>query len=636
MAERILSAEVEINVSKATQNLDALAKKVEQAADAVESSADKTVAASQKIGQDATGAYLRAKKAVEDLAKKTTESSDTVVRELAKEAIAADKVGDRLQASSNRAGTALTNLNRVIQDAPFGFVAIQNNIDPLLSSFQALAKESGGVGAATKALFSTLAGPVGILFAVSAVTSAITALTQKYGSLGNAYNVLTGQTQQLTEEQKRYAEEAQKSAIGVERQRVETEALVKVARGDVGTKQQQIDALAKLNQAIPDNIGYLTQQNIKTEEGTRILAAYTKQLIDTAEAELLSSQAAELRVKLREQGKTLDQEVTKEIQKATKAQQQLGAGTSVAGALSGVNAITKAVNIDRDAVINGSKAFQEYVANANKLAEITNRINELTPGTINSPKVSGGKGLKASDIFDPSLNPLNKLYFTPEIVLTPGGFEIQTGLKKLNQLVQQNIDTTAATRTFIIPSKIIIKPEKLNETVQNLNKQLNAAIANFSTDAFAGIGELIGNAISGGTNGIQDAARGLGNLFGNFLKQLGRILIESSIQIQAAKIALKSFNPALTLAAGIALSAIGSIVTTKLSATKFANGGIVTGPTFGLIGEAGQPEVILPLSKINQFLDQGNGGGGKLQAVVTGDALTFILNRTDRRQARNF
>jgi hypothetical protein len=69
----------------------------------------------------------------------------------------------------------LTNFGRVIQDAPFGIIGIANNIDPLISSFQALRASSTSTGAALKSLVAGLAGPAGIAIAVSAVTSALVA-----------------------------------------------------------------------------------------------------------------------------------------------------------------------------------------------------------------------------------------------------------------------------------------------------------------------------------------------------------------------------------------------------------------------------------------------------------------------------
>ena len=49
---------------------------------------------------------------------------------------------------SGQATNALSNLSRVAQDAPYGFIGIANNLNPLLESFQRLSKEAGGSGAA--------------------------------------------------------------------------------------------------------------------------------------------------------------------------------------------------------------------------------------------------------------------------------------------------------------------------------------------------------------------------------------------------------------------------------------------------------------------------------------------------------
>lgn len=73
------------------------------------------------------------------------------------------------------ATNALGNLSRVAQDAPYGFMGIANNINPLLESFQRLVKESGGVGNALKSMASGLMGPAGIGLAVGAATSLIVA-----------------------------------------------------------------------------------------------------------------------------------------------------------------------------------------------------------------------------------------------------------------------------------------------------------------------------------------------------------------------------------------------------------------------------------------------------------------------------
>ena len=81
--------------------------------------------------------------------------------------------------TSGAATNALTNLSRVAQDAPYGFIGIANNLNPLLESFQRLQKEAGGTGAALKSMAQGLMGPAGIGLALGAVSSLIVAFGPK-------------------------------------------------------------------------------------------------------------------------------------------------------------------------------------------------------------------------------------------------------------------------------------------------------------------------------------------------------------------------------------------------------------------------------------------------------------------------
>ena len=85
----------------------------------------------------------------------------------------------QIPSSSGAATNALTNLSRVAQDAPYGFIGIANNLNPLLESFQRLQKETGGTASALKAMGAGLMGPAGIGLALGAVSSLIVAFGPK-------------------------------------------------------------------------------------------------------------------------------------------------------------------------------------------------------------------------------------------------------------------------------------------------------------------------------------------------------------------------------------------------------------------------------------------------------------------------
>ena len=66
----------------------------------------------------------------------------------------------------------------------------------------------------------------------------------------------------------------------------------------------------------------------------------------------------------------------------------------------------------------------------------------------------------------------------------------------------------------------------------------------------------------------------------------------------------------------------------------FADGGIVSGPTMGLMGEyAGaksNPEVIAPLDKLKSLIGGEGGGVGEVKFRIQGNELVGILKRQNK------
>lgn len=106
---------------------------------------------------------------------------------------------EKIEQSANEAGYAVTNLNRVIQDAPFGFIGIQNNIGSLVDSFGQLRMSTGSTAGALRALVGSLAGPAGIGLAVAAVTSALTFAIQGFSAWTRGLGAAKEATDKLAE-----------------------------------------------------------------------------------------------------------------------------------------------------------------------------------------------------------------------------------------------------------------------------------------------------------------------------------------------------------------------------------------------------------------------------------------------------
>jgi hypothetical protein len=111
-----------------------------------------------------------------------TADNQQAVKNIQETVTATTKLGTAfktLPSTSNQATNALTNLSRVAQDAPYGFIGIANNLNPLLESFQRLQVSAGSTGGALKAMAGGLMGPAGIGLALGAVSSIIVAFGPK-------------------------------------------------------------------------------------------------------------------------------------------------------------------------------------------------------------------------------------------------------------------------------------------------------------------------------------------------------------------------------------------------------------------------------------------------------------------------
>jgi hypothetical protein len=119
----------------------------------------------------------------------------------------------------------------------------------------------------------------------------------------------------------------------------------------------------------------------------------------------------------------------------------------------------------------------------------------------------------------------------------------------------------------------------------------------------------------------------------DFLAQLGTGLIAAAVATEAFKQYLLT-KPTLALAAGAAaIVASAGVRAIIAKGPKFADGGIVSGPTLGLVGEypgaSTNPEVIAPLDKLKSLIgDTGNGGNGFIaETRISGRDLAIVLNR---------
>lgn len=194
---------------------------------------------------------------------------------------------------------AVTNFNRVVQDAPFGIMGVANNLEPMIQSFNQLRAQTGSTTGAFKTLLkSAFTGPGALITAVSTVSSLlivfgdrlfsagekskeaeekIKALVDTAQSLNDVLSTDTGMADRIAQEIER-----NEQAIEIAQQRAEIEGqIADIREGAIGqnavlsdTQRQQIQNLQERNSALGNLINLLGFENTEIsalQENLKIL-----------------------------------------------------------------------------------------------------------------------------------------------------------------------------------------------------------------------------------------------------------------------------------------------------------------------------------------------------------------------------
>jgi TP901 family phage tail tape measure protein len=119
------------------------------------------------------------------------------------------------------------------------------------------------------------------------ILGALAAITAAYFAFRNEADKVSAVSKTLND----VHQEAVKSIAA---EKAELEILTKIAKDETIEKGKRLAAIDKLNKIIPDYIGNLTLENIKTAEGTEILKKYNAELYANARAKAVQSKFDEL------------------------------------------------------------------------------------------------------------------------------------------------------------------------------------------------------------------------------------------------------------------------------------------------------------------------------------------------------
>jgi hypothetical protein len=171
---------------------------------------------------------------------------------------------------------------------------------------------------------------------------------------------------------------------------------------------------------------------------------------------------------------------------------------------------------------------------------------------------------------------------------------------------------------------------------------INNAFNSMTAEGVEAFGDMIGGILSGQITSFDDFGKALLGSVAKFMRAFGTALIATATASKAFKEFILK-RPEIGIAAGIALvagsAAISGMLKKGPQPTAFAEGGIVSGPTLGLVGEypnaRNNPEVIAPLDKLKGMLKTGdNSSGFVASTTIAGRDLAIVLERYNKDSKR--
>ena len=203
----------------------------------------------------------------------------------------------------------------------------------------------------------------------------------------------------------------------------------------------------------------------------------------------------------------------------------------------------------------------------------------------------------------------------------------------------------AGTGVAPILLQVKIDPQSYSDTVKKMKEltaELNAAFSTLQTEAAASFAQFLADVATGDKDAGKNFGKNMLGAIAGFMDTLGKAIFATAIATKAFKDSI-ALHPIAAAAAGIALMASAAIVRNTLAngpeVTAFADGGIVSGPTLGLMGEypgaSSNPEVIAPLDKLKGMLKSGDNNSGFIASTsIQGRDLAIVLERYNRDSAR--
>ena len=568
-----------------------------------------------------------------------------------------------------KSNMAFTNIALVVQDLPYGFRGIQNNLPALFGSM------AGGAGAA--------------YLAFSAVVAAITAWDM------GLFNVKK-KTEDAKKAQDSYNESLKTAMSSGFGEISQVKALISVVENQGLSIDKRRIALKKLQDQYPDYFKNMSAEKTSISQLETATSNLTSAIIARAEANAMSSEIEKLAGERYNNTKTIEKNelaILNMTNSLVILSKQEGKHMSQYGTITRSRSpydiqLEKIKKIEEE---NKSlTASNETLGNS--IAKLQNSINFRSQTTVGlsagqPPKATGKSPAQKeaermaaaekyladwqiklnTDIANAQVKEGDRLAKERENRIKQEQEDYNNNLSYFDQYYNNLFDLATNDKNaqnqilkeknnnllVALANGTILYDDYIKRVADNTKAliQINKSIADEVFRSMLQIGNGLMNALAPSFDMLIEKGASLGdvltNAFKNVIKQLAKVI---ALALIAVTLMLILFPAKLGTMGGAKVGEVatgaqklagagklfGSLIGQGMGigglvgGGKFANGGIISGPTYGLMGEypgaKTNPEVVAPLDKLKDLI----GGGGSGQFVLRGQDLVLAMSRSEK------
>jgi len=443
-------------------------------------------------------------------------------------------------------------------------------------------------------------------------------------SIAYALSAYADKTKKAAQEQKLFNELNAETQKNFEEEVKSVSGLLAVVNNHNASMRERKNALAEIQKIYPDFLANQSLDKVNSAELKTATSNLTAEIFKQAKAKAAFAKLQELSAKM------LDYEIGKQqAQLSTQAEiNRLYASGASAAQVQGF--IDSQKNIGTIAAANAAKIQTQIdaivqMATAQGLSvtpttQSTNAIKEQTVAVeqLNQAKAFNNSGISPASQFGASAP------------------TIETFAKATGPLPQY---TAVVKRETSEQLRVVTEyQQRMAETMVGVNQAFNSLTA----EGLESFGEMLGGIMTGQITTFDDFGKSLLMSVAKFMRAFGSALVATATASKAFKDFILK-NPVAAAAAGVALIAGSTIIVGMLNKgpqpTAFAEGGIVSGPTLGLVGEypnaRNNPEVIAPLDKLKGMLKgTGDSAGYVASTTISGRDLALVIERYNKDSRR--